>query len=136
LRSGSAQCWGYNNYGQLGNGEFTASVSFTPVSVSEINAPVRLAAGYWHTCALLADGAMKCWGRYIAGQLGNRRKTNVPNRWPVNVIGTPGVVWTSSDPTKATISGRGLATARAVGNSTITATTAGFINDNAVLTVK
>ena len=55
---------------------------------------------------------------------------------PVTVVGTPGVVWTSSDSTKATITDRGVATGRAVGNTTITATTAGFINDNAVLTVK
>ena len=37
---------------------------------------------------------------------------------------------------KATITDRGMATGRAVGNTTITATTAGFINDNAVLTVR
>ena len=138
LSSGSAQCWGYNNYGQLGNGTTTASASITPVPVSAISAPVRLAAGYWHTCALLSDGAMRCWGLDHDGQLGNRRRTPnyTPNRWPVNVIGTPGVAWESSDPSRATISGRGLATGRAVGNATITATTPGLINDNAVLTVK
>jgi uncharacterized protein YjdB len=46
------------------------------------------------------------------------------------------VLWTSSDSSKATITDRGIATGRAVGNTTITATTSGFINDNAVLTVK
>jgi uncharacterized protein YjdB len=46
------------------------------------------------------------------------------------------VTWTSSVSSKATITDRGVATGRAVGNTTITATTAGFINDNAVLTVK
>jgi uncharacterized protein YjdB len=55
---------------------------------------------------------------------------------PVTVIGTPGVVWASSDTSKATITDRGVATGRAAGNTTITATTAGFINDNAVLTVE
>ena len=112
------------------------SASNTPVRVSGISAPVRLAAGYYHTCALLSDGAMRCWGWNNEGQLGNRRRTGqTPHPWPVNVIGTPGVVWQSSDPSKATITDRGLATGRAVGNTTITATTAGFINDNAVLTV-
>jgi hypothetical protein len=47
----------------------------------------------------------------------------------------PGVVWTSSNTTKATINDRGIATGRAVGNTTTTATAAKFINDNAVLTV-
>jgi alpha-tubulin suppressor-like RCC1 family protein len=138
LSSGSGQCWGYNSYGQLGNGSTTASASIRPVAVSTIGAPVRLAAGYWHTCALLAGGVMRCWGLNHDGQLGNRRRTPAytPNRWPVNVVGTPGVVWASSDSSKATINGRGLATGRAVGNTTITATTDGFINDNAVLTVQ
>jgi hypothetical protein len=114
-----------------------AYASNTPIPVSGIGALVRLEAGYAHTCALLSDGAMRCWGLDNEGQLGNRRRTgDTPHRWPVNVIGTPGVVWESSDPSKATISGRGLATGRAAGNTTITATTAGFVNDNAVLTVK
>jgi alpha-tubulin suppressor-like RCC1 family protein len=137
LSSGSAQCWGYNNYGQLGNGSTTAPESYTPVRVSGVSAPVELVAGIVHTCALLSDGAMRCWGGDSEGQLGDRRRTGeTPHRWPANVVGTPGVVWQSSDPSKATITMRGLATARATGNATITATTAGFINDNAVLTVK
>ena len=137
LADGSVQCWGYNNYGQLGNSALTASASNTPVSVGEINAPVRLAAGLFHTCALLSDGALRCWGLNDAGQLGNRQKTDYnANRRPVNVVGTPGVSWQSSDPSKATISGRGLATALAIGNTTITATSAALINDNVVLTVK
>jgi alpha-tubulin suppressor-like RCC1 family protein len=136
LSSGAAQCWGWNYYGQLGNGQ-SATQSSTPVRVSGISAPVRLAAGAEHTCALLSDGAIRCWGWNVYGELGNRRRTDFsPNPWPVNVIGTPGVRWRSSDPSKATILGSGRATGRSSGNTTITATTAGSINDNAVLTVK
>jgi alpha-tubulin suppressor-like RCC1 family protein len=136
MSSGAAQCWGDNGYGQLGNSS-SYGVASTPVWVRGIRAPVRLAAGFRHTCALLSDGAMRCWGLDDEGQLGNRRRTGeTPHPWPVNVIGTPGVVWQSSDSSKATITDRGVATGRAVGNTTITATTAGFINDNAVLTVK
>jgi alpha-tubulin suppressor-like RCC1 family protein len=135
LRNGWVQCWGANIYGSLGNG--TTSPSAIPVRVAAINAPVRLMAGSFHTCALLSDGALRCWGGDDEGQLGNRRTTGqTPHPWPVNVIGTPGVLWQSSDPSRATISGRGLATGVAAGNTTMTATTAGFINDNAVLTVK
>jgi alpha-tubulin suppressor-like RCC1 family protein len=134
LSSGSAQCWGYNWFGQLGNGSIWSSN--TPVSVSDVSAPVNLAAGEFHNCALLSDGAMRCWGRNDQGQLGDRRMTDVPAWSPVAVVGTPGVVWQSGDPSKATISLRGLAAGLAVGNTTITATTARFINDNAVLTVK
>jgi alpha-tubulin suppressor-like RCC1 family protein len=136
LSGGSAVCWGLNNQGQLGNGSTKVSSSNTPIPVSEITAPVELVAGSGYTCALLSDGAMRCWGSDRQGQLGDRRRTLAPIRWPVNVVGTPGVAWESRDPSKATITGRGLAAGIAIGNTTITATTAGFINDNAVLTVK
>lgn len=135
MSSGAALCWGNNEYGQLGNGFKTPYLSNTPVRVSGISAPVKLAAGDIDTCALLSDGAMRCWGANEWGELGNRHRSG-PMRWPVNVIGTPGVVWRSSDPSEATIVSSGKATARSIGNNTITATTAGFVNDNAVLTVK
>ena len=71
------------------------------------------------------------------GELGNRQTTSVnPNPLPVTVVGTPGVVWQSSDSSKATITDRGVATGLAAGNTTITATSAELINDNALLTVK
>ena len=44
-------------------------------------------------------------------------------------------MWKSSDPTKATIGAYGVIIDRAAGNTTMTATTPGFINDNAVLPV-
>ena len=54
-------CWGENDWGQLGIPGFV-SVPF-PVFVSGLAAaPVNLAAGEEHTCALLADGRVQCWG--------------------------------------------------------------------------
>ena len=137
LSNGSVVCWGYNIYGQLGFVPTTSpSSSSTPVLISEINSPVKLAAGSWHTCALLSDGAMRCWGRDNRGQLGDRRMTEDPKPLPVAVVGTPGVGWRSSDPSKATITMRGMATGVGSGNAAISASTASFVNDNAVLTVK
>jgi alpha-tubulin suppressor-like RCC1 family protein len=136
MSSGDARCWGFNEEGELGNSAVRVRYSNTPVQVRGVDSPARLAAGGYHTCALLANGAMQCWGSNQYGQLGNGRKTVSPTRLPVNVVGTPGVVWDSSDPTKATIRDSGRAIGRSIGNTTITATTAGFINDNAVLTVK
>lgn len=134
LRSGIVQCWGENGIGELGDG--TTTPSNVPVRVHNIYAPTRLVTGIAYTCALFSGGVMRCWGANDYGQLGNRRKTYAPTPLAVTVIGTPGVVWTSSDSSKATITDRGVATGRAVGNTTITATTAGFVNDNALLTVK
>jgi alpha-tubulin suppressor-like RCC1 family protein len=110
MSTGAAQCWGFNGYGELGSSSVRAEYANTPVHVRAIAAPVKLAAGVYHTCALLSDGATRCWGANDHGQLGNGRENRSPTRWPVNVIGTPGVLWQSGDSSKATISEGGRAT--------------------------
>ncbi len=65
---GKEQCWGANNYGQLGNG--TTTESHTPVNVVDIHAAMVLDAGDSHSCVLLYDGSVKCWGFNGNGQLG------------------------------------------------------------------
>ncbi len=70
LSSGTVQCWGRNSSGQLGDG--TTDERLLPVAVLGLPAtPTALAAGEAHTCALFATGAVSCWGRNAAGQLGN-----------------------------------------------------------------
>lgn len=57
----TAACWGYNNYGELGDG--TNTDRSTPVAVLGINNVVALSASFFgHTCALRADGTVWCWG--------------------------------------------------------------------------
>src|SRR5438876_341935 len=140
LGDGTVQCWGRNLEGQLGDGTTTSSP--TPVRVGGITGAVAIAAGQGgvHTCALLADGSVKCWGALGAGngggQLGNGSTTG--SATPVTMTGTggTGVTWASSNTTVATIDATGLATGRSAGITTITATDGSGANATTTLTVR
>ena len=69
LPDNTVKCWGSNTYGQLGNGTKVASVGAAVVA-SGISNAVDVAAGKYHTCALLSDQTVKCWGNYSSGQTG------------------------------------------------------------------
>ena len=63
------ECWGYNNYGELGDGSLNDSA--VPVFTSGLVEPVSLSAGLYHTCALLSHGEVACWGANGLGRLGD-----------------------------------------------------------------
>jgi alpha-tubulin suppressor-like RCC1 family protein len=66
LSGGGAMCWGENNEGQLGDG--TKVDRNAPTSVSGLNTDlVSIDAGSTYTCASLADGSLRCWGRLNVG---------------------------------------------------------------------
>jgi alpha-tubulin suppressor-like RCC1 family protein len=84
LADGSVQAWGNNGFGQLGDGTTTSSL--VPVTVTGLGGPVTaIAAGTYHTMALLADGTVKTWGDNTQGQLGNG--SMVASAIPVTVSG-------------------------------------------------
>ena len=92
---GTVYTWGYNFYGQLGNGN-TGTDSNVPVAVSTSGTPMagktitQVAAGYDHSIALASDGTVYTWGYNDYGQLGNGNPgtdSNVPVA--VSTSGTP-----------------------------------------------
>jgi alpha-tubulin suppressor-like RCC1 family protein len=87
---GAVKCWGRNEFGQLGNGSTTDSV--TPVDVVGLSAGVTaISSNGDHTCALTDAGGVKCWGYNGWGQLGNGQSGNYLTT-PVDVTGlTSGV---------------------------------------------
>jgi alpha-tubulin suppressor-like RCC1 family protein len=74
--NGLVSCWGSNAYGGIGDGAVSTAIRTTPVQVPNLSEVVSLAKGSAHTCALIDDGTVKCWGLNDYGQLGDGTKLN------------------------------------------------------------
>ncbi|MFM8530643.1 MAG: fibronectin type III domain-containing protein, partial [Ilumatobacteraceae bacterium] len=69
LADGGVRCWGSSANGRIGSlGPQSTTVYPTspPIAVPEITNAVEVVAGYRHTCALLTDGTVSCWGSQSA----------------------------------------------------------------------
>ncbi len=80
---GTLWAWGYNNAGQLGNGNTVDQR--LPVQIGTANNWATISAGQQHIMAQKTDGSLWAWGNNDAGQLGNGTTTNelVPTLIPV-----------------------------------------------------
>jgi alpha-tubulin suppressor-like RCC1 family protein len=88
LAGGGVECWGYNRNGELGNGTATNHSPFAiaaPVRVMGITNATSISSGAFHTCALLQDGSVECWGFNFVGQLGN--SSMIDSAAPVQIGG-------------------------------------------------
>jgi alpha-tubulin suppressor-like RCC1 family protein len=87
---GSAQCWGFDSFGQLGNGSLSVTQKYA-FAVSDLaDKSQQISTGLNHSCAVVkgsygANTEIVCWGLNNFGQLGDGTFGNSES--PVRVIG-------------------------------------------------
>ncbi len=85
LPTGAVKCWGNNAIGQLGLGDIVTrgdgsnemGDSLPAVDLGTSRTATAIVVGDVHTCALLDNGTVKCWGGNGSGQLGQGNTTTV-----------------------------------------------------------
>jgi len=78
LDNGEVKCWGYNYYGALGTGDTDGygdaigemGDDLPAVDLGTGRTATAITTGFSHTCALLDNGQVKCWGYGIMLGLG------------------------------------------------------------------
>ncbi len=83
LDNQTLECWGKNTFSQLG-GTSAGIVDFSTIAVAGTPAPgdalfpTSVAAGQYHTCAIMSDAKLVCWGANSYGQLGIGTNSTTP----------------------------------------------------------
>ncbi len=155
---GTVWCWGWNYFGQLGDGTTnwgtTTSYALSPVKVFGLTNVALLGGRGYHNLAVKTDGTIWCWGDNQYGELGNGSINSQGTNVPVQVVGLTnpvavsgggfysmalmpdGTVWTWGDNTYGQL-GDGTTTmrtepVRVVGLSNVVAISGGWIDALAV----
>lgn len=93
LAGGQVRCWGFNSSGQLGYGSTsTVGATQTPASVGPVDlgagrSATEVSAGDVHTCALLDNGTVLCWGFGGDGRLGYGNTSNIGDKQTPGSVG-------------------------------------------------
>jgi hypothetical protein len=103
---GTLWAWGYNRYGQLGDG--TNNNSSVPIQIGEDTTWSMVAAGSYYSLAMKDDGSLWAWGSNSRGQVGDGTTMNVLS--PVRVV--DGTLW-------QTVSGGGAHTMAVLSDGTL-----------------
>jgi alpha-tubulin suppressor-like RCC1 family protein len=67
--NGKLYCWGYDGYGQIGDGGGTGAT--TPRRIGTFEDWAQTKTGTDHSCGVRENGKLYCWGRDIKGQVGD-----------------------------------------------------------------
>ena len=85
LDDGDLKCWGFGDYGQLGQGNRDnlgdgpgeMGDALAVVDLGFDRSAIQITAGAYHTCALLDNYTVKCWGEGRNGALGQGSRDNI-----------------------------------------------------------
>ncbi|MEM1008540.1 MAG: hypothetical protein AAGJ35_06000 [Myxococcota bacterium] len=72
LENGQVKCWGKNDKGQLGYPDFQFRSKPGSKSVALPGKVKKVSCGRWHSCVILEDHSVRCWGENDKGQLGHQ----------------------------------------------------------------
>ncbi|MDH3755708.1 MAG: hypothetical protein OEU32_17730, partial [Acidimicrobiia bacterium] len=93
LDNGDVRCWGANGNGDLGYGNITAigdnesPASAGPVDLGPGRTATAIAKGSFHTCALLDNLSVRCWGTGADGRLGYNNTATIGDNETPNTVG-------------------------------------------------
>jgi alpha-tubulin suppressor-like RCC1 family protein len=73
---GAVRCWGSNANGQLGDGTGFDHSSATVIALGGVGTAKQIAAGFQHTCAVMTDGSLRCWGSNVNAAIGDGGTTD------------------------------------------------------------
>ena len=82
---GTVWCWGWNRFGQLGDG--SRMNSDRAIEVVGLRNVLEISVNYSHSCAVGADGSVHCWGEGRWGRLGTG-DTRI-RKYPTRIAGLP-----------------------------------------------
>lgn len=78
LSDGTARCWGFDGNHELGIGEIPKNGrAAIPSRVVGITKAIAIGTGSSHSCSLLSDGTVRCWGANAGGSLGDGAASHV-----------------------------------------------------------
>jgi alpha-tubulin suppressor-like RCC1 family protein len=85
LDNSAVKCWGFNTNGQLGQGSVDhlgdagseMGDNLPAIDLGSGRTALAISAGSAHTCAVLDNSAVKCWGYNNNGQLGQGSTSNL-----------------------------------------------------------
>ncbi len=83
--SGEVKCWGKEEYGRLGNGKESNNLGDEAGEMANLpfvdfgngRTAKTISAGNEHTCAILDNDTVKCWGHGLYGRLGQGSENNI-----------------------------------------------------------